>query len=282
MAVGKVFSVEEFSVHDGPGVRMTVFLKGCRMRCNWCHNPEGQRFEKEITKNINGCTGCGRCLDAGERASGQRKLTAESIAVCPHHLLRVCGKEYTAEQLAELILKKKFFFRDGGGVTFSGGEPLAQAEFLLECLTLLEGKAHRALQTSGFCDEQTFRRVLRQVDYVLYDLKLMDEEKSREYTGEGNRAILRNFDILAESGVPYVVRVPLIPTVTDTEENLRAIAAYMAARGARRAELLPYHKLSGSKYAMAGRTYAPKFDESVPVSPRLHLFEEKGISAEVL
>ncbi|MDE6398814.1 MAG: glycyl-radical enzyme activating protein [Clostridiales bacterium] len=282
MAVGKVFSIEEFSVHDGPGVRTSVFLKGCSLRCIWCHNPEGQNFSAEIYKNIHGCTGCGACLEAGRRASGERKLTQESIAVCPRHLLRQCGKDYTAEELVAVILGYKNFYRDGGGVTFTGGEPLAQPEFLAECLGLLRGKVHRAIQTSGFAESEVFRQILSMADYVLYDLKIMDGKESEKHMGANNDRILDNFAILAQSGVPYVVRVPLIPTVTDTESNLRAIADFMVKNGAKYAELMPYNKLAGSKYAAVNRKYSPSFDESAAKIPSLEIFEERGIKAKII
>ena len=133
MRKARVFSIEEFSTYDGPGIRMTVFLKGCPLRCMWCHNPEGQSFDAQIVRSPNGCLACNACLDAGERATGERRLTEESIAVCPRNLVRNCGEEYTSEALLSVIKKNiRILNASGGGVTFSGGEPLCHAECTYE------------------------------------------------------------------------------------------------------------------------------------------------------
>ena len=147
---GTVFSIEEFSVYDGPGIRTTVFLKGCPLRCGWCHNPEGQNFEAEIVRNPNGCIGCNACIDSADKKNGRLVFTDQSIKSCPMGLLRVCGEKIDSVDLSEKLLKNAKMLIDGG-VTFSGGEPLSQSEFLFECLKLLKGKMHTAIQTSGFC-----------------------------------------------------------------------------------------------------------------------------------
>lgn len=278
---GTVFSIEEFSTFDGPGIRTTVFLKGCPLRCIWCHNPEGQSFEDQILRNPNGCIGCGKCLRAGTRGSGELRLTEESIEVCPRNLVRRCGERYTPQAFCGRLLKNEELLREGG-VTFSGGEPLAQPAFLLQCLTLLRGRLNRAVQTSGYCDPNVFLTVLEQTDYMLFDLKLMDREEHLRDTGVSNDCILENFRALCRSGAAFCVRVPLIPGVTDTEENLRAIAAIMKENGARMAELLPYNRMAGGKYALAGMHYAPTFDEGQEVAVRRELFEDAGIRIKVL
>ena len=280
---GRVFSVEEFSLYDGPGIRTTVFLKGCPLRCNWCHNPEGQTFEARWLRSPNGCLHCDKCLDAGERACGKRELTRESAAVCPRRLVRLCGEDYTPEALVASLEPNLPLLNDaGGGVTFSGGEVLSQAPFAQECLRLLRGKTHRALQTSGYGDETAFRALLNEAELVLYDLKLMDDEAFRYHIGASNEPILRNFRVLARSGVPYTVRVPLIPGVTDTEANLSAIAAFMQENGADYAELLPYNPMAGAKYALAQREYQPKFDPAVPCQARREIFDRYGIRTKVM
>ena len=280
---GKVFAIEEFSTYDGPGIRMTVFLKGCPLRCMWCHNPEGQRFESETVRSPNGCLGCGACLRRGEELTGKPCLVAESAEVCPRNLIRESGIDYTPEALCEKIERNVAILNmSGGGVTFSGGEPLCHAEFVARCMELLRGKTNRALQTSGYCDEETFRRVLRECDYVLYDLKLMDDGRHRHYTGVSNQRILRNYQILAESGKPFCTRIPLIPTVNDTEENIRATAEFMQSLGVRYVELLPYNKLAGSKYTMLGRDYETDFDGTVEPNPRTELFNQYGIEVKIL
>lgn len=278
-----VFSIEEFSTFDGPGIRTTVFLKGCPLRCEWCHNPEGQTLENEIVKAQSGCIGCMACLQAGLAAAGERKLTAESIRACPNRLLRFSAKEYTAEELAAKLAKNfQILNASGGGVTFSGGEPLASGLFLLEVLPLLEGKTNRALQTCGYCEPELFERVLEHTDYVLYDLKLMDPVQHERYTGVRNEKILHNFRTLKKSGKPFVVRTPLIPGVTDTTENLQSIAAFLEEQEVDSIDLLPYNKMAGGKYASIGKVYAPSFDGSIPCQPHTELFEKLGVSARIL
>lgn len=272
---GTVFAIEEFSTFDGPGIRMSVFLKGCPLRCTWCHNPEGQSAQTEYYRSPNGCLHCGACVRAGNG-----KLTPESIDACPRNLVRLCGETYTPEQLTGKLMKNAAILTaSGGGVTFSGGEPAVQKEFLLSCLGLLEGKLHRAVQTCGYMSPCTFAQVLSRTEYILYDLKLMDPAKHRLFCGADNASILANYRTLAASGHPFVTRVPLIPGVTDTEENLGAMAAFLRENGVEYAELLNYNPMAGSKYAGLLRRYEPGFDESVPVQPRRELFAAYGVKA---
>ncbi len=273
-----VFSIEEFSTFDGPGIRTTVFLKGCPLKCSWCHNPEGQNFQNEIMKAQSGCIGCGACLKAGNGS-----LTEKSITVCPNRLLRFSGEKYTSKMLVEK-LSKNFDILEilGGGVTFSGGEPLAHPEFLIECLSLLKGRIHTAVQTSGFCDERIFKKVLELSDYFLFDIKLIDEEKHIKYTGVSNKKILENFKTLLKSGKPFTVRTPLIPTVTDTEDNLTDIALFLKENGVKRIELLPYNKAAGGKYAAVGRRFEPDYDEKKECNLNTEIFFKNGIEAVIL
>ena len=278
MAEALIFSIEEFSVHDGPGIRATVFLKGCPLRCVWCHNPEGQRFENEIIKSQAGCENCDACV-----AAGGGRLNEKSVAVCPNRLLRMSGEPYTPERLSERLRRLLPLLNEtGGGVTFSGGEPLAQPDFLCECLDLLKGNTNRAVQTSGYCPAEIFRRVLDRSDFFLYDLKLLDPVMHRRYTGADNAPILRNFRTLCGSGKPFVARIPLIPGVTDTERNLTAAAGFLRENGVRSVELLPYNPFAGGKYASVGRRYQPGFDENALPRARTGLFKRYGVEARVL
>lgn len=273
-----VFSIEEFSTFDGPGIRTTVFLKGCPLKCSWCHNPEGQSFENEILKAQNGCIGCGECLKAGGGTVNEK-----SLAVCPNRLLRFAGEPYTVQGIIKKLEGNFDILRlSGGGITFSGGEPLAHPQFLKECLTALKGRIHCAVQTSGFCAKDTFREILDLADYFLFDIKLMDSVAHRWYTGVDNRQILENFKLLRISGKPFTVRTPLIPTVTDTVENLTAICAFLKESRLSKIELLPYNKAAGGKYAAIGRRFAPDYDESLPSNTHIEIFEGYGIKAIVL
>lgn len=279
---GTVFSIEEFSVFDGKGIRTSVFLKGCPLRCSWCHNPEGQTPNSEIVRSPNGCIGCGNCERFANTDQGKITFTPKSAENCPQSLLRVCGESYESEALCARILKNKPILERGGGVTFSGGEPLMQHGFLFECLEILDGKLHTAIQTSGFCENAVFERALSLADYFLYDLKLIDDKEHKRHTGASNKPILSNLSLLAHSKKDFVIRTPLIPTVTDTEENLTAIAELLHSLGIFYIELLPYNKMAGAKYKMTGRTYSPSFDESIECCARSEIFDSFGIKAKIL
>lgn len=257
---GIVFSVEEFSVYDGPGIRTTVFLKGCPLRCTWCHNPEGQKHDPEIVRSPNGCIGCNQCYNYAKTVDGKIIYTEESIKNCPMGLLRVSGEEISAHAICQKILKNQNLLQNGG-VTFSGGEPLIQKDFLLACLEELKGKLHTAIQTSGYCEPAIFQKVVAMADYFLFDIKLIDEEQHRKYTGVSNKVILQNLSYLAATTENFVVRIPLIPGVTDTEENITGIIQVLKENKIQYVELLPYNKLAGGKYKMLGREYCPGFDE---------------------
>lgn len=283
MSKGLVFSIEEFSVFDGPGIRTSVFLMGCPLRCEWCHNPEGQSFSNYIVRSPNGCIGCGECIKHSIETDGKLVFCEDSIAKCPNNLLRYCAKEYRAVELCERLSKNFAILNaSGGGVTFSGGEPTASPEFLLECLELLDGKTSRGVQTSGYCSQTVFGKVLDGCDYMLFDVKIVDDAMHKKYTGLSNEGILRNLKMLASSDKNFVIRTPLIPTVTDTEENIRAIAELLSKNGINMIELLPYNKMTGSKYKLAGKKYTPSFDDSVPICIRSEIFAEYGIEAKTV
>ena len=280
MAKALVFAIEEFSVFDGPGIRTTVFLKECHMRCSWCHNPEGRGFENMIVRSPNGCLSCGECLRRSEKNGEKTIFTLDSIKGCPQGLLRYCAEEYTAEELCGRLSKNLAILNaSGGGVTFSGGEPLANHNFLLECLKLLEGRTNRAVQTSGFADGAVFDAVLGQCDYMLFDVKLADAKLHQKYTGVSNESILRNLGALAASGKRFVIRMPLIPGVTDTLDNVKGVTEILLSNGIKYIELLPYNKLAGAKYPMAGMKYEPDFDTEKEVEMPIDIFEKYGIEA---
>ncbi len=250
MQTGIVFDIKEFAVHDGPGIRTTVFLKGCPLRCVWCQNPEGISPDPQVMKSV-----------VGERTVGDR---------------------YTSAELADLLNSQADILRrNEGGVTFSGGEPLMQAAFLAEVIDALDN-LHTLLDTSGYATADDFKLLAGKVDLVHFDLKLIDADLHRRYTGVDSALILGNLKLLAEIGTPYIVRVPLVPGVTDTDENLTAIAETVAGlAGMIRVDLLPYNKAAGGKYGAAGMTFAANYDESQEVNANVTPFEQRGIPVHV-
>jgi len=247
---GMIFDIKGFSIHDGDGARTTVFLKGCPLRCVWCHNPEGLSFGDQLMLRKSSCTNCGSCRKNCEH--DECRKWGVCLYACPEDLVTVCGYEMSEAGLASKLLKNKaFLLSSGGGITFSGGEPLAQSEFILSVIPLLEGM-NTAVETSGYAPESVFRKVASSVDAVMIDVKLADIGAHKKYTGVSNDLILCNLAWLKVSGIPHVIRVPLIPWITDTRENLTAISAIS---GDSKVELLPYNNLAGSKYNTAGREY---------------------------
>ena len=276
---GIVFDIKEFALHDGEGIRTTVFLKGCPLRCVWCHNPEGLSPKPELYVKQNGCLECGLCRAPCNHPDC--KPFGRCLHVCPCDLVSVAGKSWEAEDLAQKIIRGSTILNaSGGGVTISGGEPLLQHEFTYELLSLLKGKVNRTIETCGFASEEIFRKVASECDFIIMDIKLGDDDTHKKYTGQSNKLILKNALWLKQSQIPHLFRTPLIPSITDTEENLEAIARLLEQNGIRYIELLPYNKMSGSKYRLAGMEYEPSFDESVPVSIRTELFAKHGIQAK--
>lgn len=247
---GIIFDIKEFTVHDGPGSRITVFLKGCPLRCLWCHNPEGLKVEKQLMYKSTFCSHCNACRKPCGHAECQPY--GRCIHACVNGCLSVAGEEILSGDLAERLLKNADILKlMGGGITISGGEPMLQADFVCD-LTEKLGGVHKAIQTSGYTDYETYKKVIRQFDYVMQDIKLVDEEQHIKYTGVSNKKILKNIEWLKQSGKKFVFRVPLIPNITDTEENLRAISEIA---GAYRTELMSYNNLAGAKYAMVDMEY---------------------------
>lgn len=248
--IGTVFDIKEMTVHDGPGSRVTVFLKGCPLRCIWCHNPEGLEMCPEIMDKPSACLKCGLCRKGCNHPECQP--FGRCLHACPKGLVTLAGQQMTPEALAEKLNSYKTFLNSvGGGVTFSGGEPLLQADFVCETAKLLPD-IHKALQTSGYGDNEAFKKVLSLMDYCLFDIKLADPAEHKKYTGVDNEKIIKNYKTLVDSKVPHVVRVPLIPGITDTAENLRGISEIV---GEDRVEILRYNKLAGAKYSMVGKTF---------------------------
>jgi len=274
---GTVFDIRQFSVFDGDGIRTTVFLKGCPLQCQWCHNPEGLAFTPSVLVNRKACTRCGAC-EAVCPSPDNCIQCGLCLKACQLGLRRMCGELWESNRLAELLLKDRDYLTlVQGGVTFSGGEPLAQAPFLLDVLSKLDGM-NVAIETSGFSEPDIFQKVADKLDFLLMDVKLMDPGKHRHFTGRDNRLILDNLRFLKGGGIPYIIRIPLIPGITDTTENLTDTAKYLEdAQGLIRVELLPYHYTAGAKYEMTGMTYSPEFDILQKPNADVSIFTNRGI-----
>mgnify|MGYP001038971794 CR=1 FL=1 len=281
MRTGVIFDIKEFSIYDGPGIRQTVFLKGCPLQCSWCHNPEGQKMCPELMVSKTSCISCGRC----KKVCDNDKCVAcgKCVPQCPLNLRKICGKYITSEDVAEYIMKNSDYYSSyGGGVTFSGGEPLMQAEFLSEILSHL-ADIHTAIETSAYADSETFKSIVRQIDHVMIDVKLVDSELHIKYTGVDNIRILENLAFLCSGDKKFTVRIPVIPGVNDSESNFCAVAELIKdAPLLERVELLPYHKTAGAKYEMVNRKFNPMFDVNRQVSISQGIFSQYGIRSVIL
>ena len=245
--IGTIFDIKEMAVHDGPGIRTTVFFKGCPLRCRWCHNPEGLSFEPQLMYKDARCIGCKSCQRECNHPECQP--FGRCIHACPENCLEIAGKRVSANDLAtELKASAEVLGDSFGGFTFSGGEPLAQPQFLLELIEELKGY-HLCIETSGLADSKIFETVIEKLDFIIMDIKLADSKEHEKYTGVSNEQILKNFQILKISGKPFIIRTPLIPNITDTEENLNAIKTII---GDSSWEKLPYNAAAGAKYKMLG------------------------------
>lgn len=230
---GLVFDIRSFSIHDGPGIRQTVFLKGCPLRCQWCHNPESQENIEETIKS--------------HKKLGDRTFTRNEIV----------GKAMSVAEVMESIEKDILFFEEsGGGVTLSGGEPLMQPEFTTALLKACRKQGiHTALDTCGYAEPDMIEMVLPHTDLFLYDLKLADDEAHKQYTGLSNRPVLENLKKISASGRPIIIRIPLISDITDKEANLVRLKKIIEqTQGILRIDLLPYHAIAKSKYERMGKS----------------------------
>ncbi len=283
MTHGLIFDIKKFSIHDGPGIRTTVFFKGCPLNCWWCHNPESQSPRMEMLLRDNRCIQCGACIEAcphdailwldGEPVT-DRALCAQCgtcQAACYADARERVGREMTVEQvMAEIKADVAFYDQSGGGVTFSGGEPLLQRDFLLDVLRACQDQdIHTALDTSGCAAWATLDEVRPCVDLFLYDLKVVDDEKHREFTGVSNRSILANLHALSERGHNIIIRVPVIPGINDDDETVRQIGAFAGALPhLNSVDLLPYHHIAIDKYLRLNKPYR-LFETRQPQAERM-------------
>ena len=281
---GTIFDIQRYSIHDGPGIRTTVFLKGCPLKCLWCSNPESQSKNPEIMFDHSRCTQCGRCVEvcshkATVRSDGKIKLLrefcqscAECVSACPNEARQLVGKQTEVEEVLKEVEKDRLFYTNsGGGVTLSGGEPMSQPDFVRALLKRCKDKGiHTVLDTSGYTQLETWDRVLEYLDMILFDLKQMEPAKHKEYTGVSNELILSSARKLASLGVSMIIRIPLIPGYTDSHKNMEECAHFAQEIGINRIELLPFHRLCISKYSKLDKEW--RFNG---VSPPPKAFLEK-------
>ena len=256
---GFVFNVQRFSVHDGPGLRTTVFMKGCPLACSWCHNPESQQLSPSFVRLQHHCMRCGHCTDEELENPVVSGRDEGDVEACPTGALQMVGARMDASALVRSVLRDRIFFDEsGGGVTISGGEPLVQAPFVTEVLRRLQYEGvHTALDTCGFGPWDHLRDTAQHADLVLYDLKLMDNARHEAATGVSNEPILRNLLALAAMHPNVWIRIPVIPAVNDDDDNIVATADFLRAiPGIRRVDLLPYHPSGEAKFARLGKRYA--------------------------
>jgi pyruvate formate lyase activating enzyme len=293
MTDGLLFDIDRFSTHDGPGIRAAVFLKGCPLSCKWCHSPESQRNELELIFQQARCTGCGSCVKfcpenaiAFVKKNGnfqQKQFSTEPesgasitdgvsidrkrckacfncVSICASHALRVCGYRQNANELLEILKQDKpFYINSNGGVTVTGGEPLMQPEFTYELLSLSrQNGINTALETCGYGNRTVLLEIAELCDLIFFDIKILDESAHRKYTGVSNALILANFAALCETpgcAEKITVRIPCIPYVNDSPQQVGEITRFALKHGVNRVELMPYNPSAGAKYEWLGRQY---------------------------
>jgi len=263
---GTIFDIQHFSVHDGPGIRTTVFLKGCTLKCQWCANPEGISPEPELLFYPNRCKMIGRCTNAcpasainnGQIDRSKCTVCGVCAQACPEDALRVVGENVSAKEVVQRVAKDKpFYANSGGGITLSGGEPLAQADFAQAILFLCKSEGMgTCVETAGNVKWQSFEKVAGLVNIFLFDLKLMDPSRHRAVTGFENKLLLENAKRLVQNGEKVLFRMPLIPDVNMDDGNLECTSAFLLDIGKKEVVLLPYHGLGEEKYVGLGKELA--------------------------
>lgn len=271
MQSGLIFDVKKYAINDGPGIRATIFFKGCPLSCAWCHNPESISSQVQKLYNPDKCIGCRACLEVcsedactltskGVVTDFERCTSCGKCAdVCPTKATEMSGRVSTVEELLEIVEKERVFFEhSGGGVTISGGEPLLQSDFLIALLDELGARSiHRVVDTTGRAKSERLLSVAKRTDLFLYDLKMMDSARHKRWTGVGNEQIIQNLRLLAESGAAIDIRIPLITGVNDDEENIVQTAVFIASLSGdkKKVNILPYHNIAANKYLKLGQVY---------------------------
>lgn len=263
---GNILKLSRFCTHDGPGIRTTVFLKGCPLSCIWCHNPESQKKSPEIMYDKSKCINCGACKAVCSCHFGTfhiysaEKCTAcgKCSDICPQKALTLYGKSVSPAEIFEAVKKDMPFYKtSGGGVTLSGGEPLFQADFSADILKQCKDAGiHTAIETCGFSDINSLKKVLKHSDLVLFDLKETDEERHRKYTGVSLEPIMNNLNYIIKSKIPFILRLPIIPGLNDRTAHFTAVKNIVSsAESCLGVEVMPYHTLGSYKYEQLQRDY---------------------------
>ena len=301
MKSGFVFNIQRFSISDGPGIRTTVFMKGCNMRCFWCHNPESQELHPQIQLFPQKCIGCLKCVKIcphhAQLFEQGKRIYLRSLCVncgkcaevCNSQALVLIGKEMTVSEVMEKVTRDLPFYKiSKGGVTFSGGEPLEQADFLrallIECK---KQNIHTAVDTAGNVSWEEFEKIIQYTDLFLYDIKCMDNEKHKQATGAENIRILENLRLIQSAGFQNEIwiRIPIIPGINDNEEEAKKVVNFIREfKGISKIDLLPFHKMGKEKYESLGMEY--KAEELLPVSEDVleklvQIYRKNGFDANI-
>jgi len=293
MQTGTVFNIQKFSINDGPGIRTTVFMKGCPLKCLWCHNPESKSSKPQIFFDTNKCTGCGRCVPACNLclhsiADGVHLFNREDCIACGecadkclNDALELSGYVRSVDEVIMEVLKDKVFYENsGGGMTVSGGEPMYQFEFTYELLKAAKKEGlHICMETCGFAKEENYKKIAELVDIFLFDYKLTSPELHKKYTGVSNELILNNLRMLDSMGCKIILRCPIIPTINDTDEHFCGIAETAnSLSNILEINIEPYHPLGNGKNEMLGIDYELKeltFPSDDTVAEWMRIISEK-------
>lgn len=296
---GNIFNIQKYSIHDGPGIRTTVFFKGCPLKCQWCHNPESQNFNKEVMFFKDKCIECGFCLKVCKNNAlyfeeNSIKINTDKCNICgdcceecPTTARSMVGEEKSCDDVLKEILKDKIFYDEsGGGVTFSGGEPLSQGEFLKTLLIKCKNKGiNTTVDTSGFGDKELIEDIATYVDLFLYDLKIIDNEKHKKYIGVSNEIILNNLKALKNLNKRVFIRIPIIPTINDGNKDIDDFITTLKNIGVfEQINLLPYHNISSEKYRRLNKKYELT-NINVPSDEKMEeikkIFENEGFKVKI-